>query len=125
MENKVSGFDKLYHITDVKNANSIIQNGLRANENGDVFLFDNKSVKKFYHKDYVPVSDIIAVEQLFINEYMMFEVDVNGLELQYDEVGEITSRLQYIHNGDIDKDRIIPLGIFDTKDYYDNLIEMV
>lgn len=121
---KMNGIDKLYHITYSNNAYSIIHNGLKANENGDVFLFDNKSVKKIYFKDYVSVADIIAVEQLFIDEYVMLEVDVSGLELLTDDVGELTASLQYIYKGDIQPERITPYGIYDTKEYFDNLIDM-
>lgn len=123
-DNKVTGIDKLYHITDTKNAYSIIHNGLKANENGDVFLFENKSVMKITYKDYIPVADVIAVEQLFLDKYMMFEVDVSGLELSTDDVGELTASIQYIYRGDISADRITPFGIFDTKEYYDNLIDI-
>lgn len=123
-DNKVTGIDKLYHITDTKNAYSIIHNGLKANENGDVFLFENKSVMKITYKDYIPVADVIAVEQLFLDKYMMFEVDVRGLELSTDDVGELTASIQYIYRGDISADRITPFGIFDTKEYYDNLIDI-
>ena len=122
--NTNTGIDKLYHITDTKNAYSIIHNGLKANEDGDVFLFDNKSIKKILYKDYISIADVIAVEQLFLEEYVMFEIDVRGLELEYDEVGELTTKLQYIHKGDIDKERITPYGIYDTKEYYDNLLDM-
>ena len=87
-----------YHITenDDKIINSILSNGLTCDEEGNIFLFENKSIKGY---DVVnTVADCIANNQIFVKEYAMFEIDSKGItsELIQDEVAELTYKLQWI-----------------------------
>lgn len=100
----------LYHITKEENLRSILQNGIKANEYNEVFFLDDVDVKHPLHSQSFFVSKFVALNQLGLNEFVIFEVDVEGLELERDNVAEFTSEFQYIYNGDISPERI--------KDYY-------
>ena len=88
----------------MENIESIMANGLRANEDGDIFLFENKSVG--YHgisynsrgklaigKVRRTIADNIAINQLGLMEkYAMFEISSEGISgsLINDNVAAIT-----------------------------------
>lgn len=113
----------LYHISEVENIDSILNDGLKANEDGVVYLFDNVSFNKLKvdTKTMKPqiitinVSDEIAKNQVFLTKFAMFEVDVDGLKLEADKVPEESAKFQYIHKGSIPADRIEFAGVFDVK----------
>lgn len=114
----------LYHISEVENIDSILENGLRANEDGCVYLFENVSFNKLTVnlKTMKPeiiniaVADEIAKTQLFLKEYAMFEVDVEGLKLKADNVAEQCAGYHYIYHGSISADRIDYAGVFKIKE---------
>ena len=108
---------KLYHITDVSNFVSIGRNGLIANEDGNVFLFENVSFTvKGIVTEPTPVADWIATNQVFLyDKYLMVEVDVDGLDLLPDNVAEFTAPYQYIHKGNIPIERIEIFGIMASR----------
>ena len=87
---------KYYHITNPSNKDSILKDGLKCNEEGEIFLFENKSIKIDNSIHYV--SDLIAKNQIFLTEYAMFEIDLKGIEqpLINDNVAETSSSLQWI-----------------------------
>jgi RNA-binding protein YlmH len=64
---------KYYHITHEKNLNAILEDGLKCNESGEIFVFEDKSI--IYSNVVNTVADIIARNQTGLNEYIMFEKD--------------------------------------------------
>ena len=94
---------KYYHITnkDVKVMESILKDGLLCNAEGDIFVFENKSIQQC-DPSFKPVintvADCIAINQIFVEEYYMFEIDIKGIttELIPDDVAEISSKQQWI-----------------------------
>lgn len=113
----------LYHISEVENIDSILENGLRANEDGCVFLFDDVSFNKLTVDletmkpkiITVAVADEIAKTQLFMKKYAMFEVNVEGLKLEADNVAEQCANFHYIYHGSISADRIDLAGVFEVE----------
>ena len=98
----------LYHITNVENVESIKKNGLKVNEEGELFLFDGvdynypfciiENGDRFHiEKHWVGVDRLIARNQLFMNEYAVFCVDVPSKYLKKDDVAELTADSQFIY----------------------------
>ena len=87
---------KYYHITAKENLPKILKEGLKANEEGEIFLFENKSIR--VNSVVNTVADCIAHNQVFLEQYVMFEIANEGItsELINDNVGELTSSLQWI-----------------------------
>ena len=96
--------DLYYHISDIKNIDSIIEKGLLADEDGNIFLFINDSIeepgiarnkqgKLCMGIKKRSVSDDIALNQLFLKEYALFEISAKGIEgkLKNDNVEELAS----------------------------------
>jgi len=96
--------DLYYHISDIKNIDSIIEKGLLADEDGNIFLFINESIdepgiarnkqgKLCMGMKRRSVSDDIALNQLFLKEYALFEISAKGIEgkLKNDNVAELAS----------------------------------
>lgn len=109
-----------YHLTSTKNLQSILKDGLRANEDGDIFIFINGTIYNQYgciiDKDKKEakigltkqtVADHICINQIFkFNEFVMLKIDSRGIsgELVEDVVGEIPS---YLHKQWIAKQSVI------------------
>ena len=87
---------KYYHITDKNNLSTILREGLKANEEGDIFIFENKSV--VFNSVVNTVADCIAYNQIFLDEYVMIEIALEGIvsDIINDNVGEASSDLQWI-----------------------------
>lgn len=98
-----------YHITAPENIESILLYGLRANEEGDIFLFENKSIgsvgvglngegKLCFGTIRTLIADRIALNQIGLTKYAMFEVSSDGIEgdLINDNVAELSSPFQWI-----------------------------
>ena len=87
---------KYYHITDKKNLSTILKEGLKANEEGDIFIFENKSI--VFNSVVNTVADCIAHNQIFLDEYVMIEIAFEGItsEVINDNVAELSSALQWI-----------------------------
>ena len=95
----------LYHITTLDNAIKILKEGLIANfgsnselsEKGYIYLFENKSYKNRITGEVTAVADAIAKNQLFLDEYVMLEIDERGIrgELEHDNVGEFAAFAQW------------------------------
>ncbi len=89
-----------YHITlnNKEVINSILQNGLYCDEEGNIFVFENKSIKSNITGRTNYVSDLIANGQLGYKNFVMFEIDSEGItgQLLPDNVAEISARHQWI-----------------------------
>lgn len=91
---------KYYHITSVENINSILKDGLIANDNGEIFIFQFARIKQNGVVNFV--DDCIAYNQLFFDRFARIEIDPIGIsgELVPDNVAESTSQVQWIVNQD-------------------------
>lgn len=107
---------KLYHITNVKNVGSILDKGLMANEDGDIYLFDNVSVM-WIDGSMICVADHIAKNQIFTDRYAMFEIDTKGIKypIEQDLCAEWTTKQQYIVKQKVINKKYINLfGIYEV-----------
>ncbi|REG92997.1 hypothetical protein [Flavobacterium aquicola] len=108
---------KYYYITDKKNRKSILENGLIANSENEIFLFENKKVVNKRNSISNLMADCIAKNQLFLEEYAMFEINPNGFKtpLENDNVEGVASSICWVLNqSKIDIDFISDLGDFKT-----------
>ena len=87
---------KYYHLTAPENSQSILESGIRANKDGEIFLFENK----LWEADGISmwVSDSIAYNQVFIDSYDVWEVSSRGIngKFEQDLVREITYKQQFV-----------------------------
>lgn len=112
----------LYHISDVDNISSILESGLKLNEDGEIFLFEDVNFLNLWTdfeegKVYLVeqrVANNIALNQIGLANYAMFEINVDGLTLEPDNVAEITARHQYICREAIGQERVKLFGVFDA-----------
>jgi hypothetical protein len=95
-----------WHITKKENLENIKKNGIKANEDNEVFLLDDSEIQHPFHTQSFFVSKFVALNQLFLNEFVIIAVDVEGLELEPDDVAELTAKYQYIYKGDIKPNRL-------------------
>lgn len=105
---------KIYHISNPKNNKSILKNGLQANEEGEIFLFDN-----------IEQGVMIASNQIGISDISYFEIHVKGIigKLKKDNVGDFGSMHQYILYQDLIKPKFIK-HLKDEKYHPLDLIEL-
>ena len=107
---------KYYHIT--KNEKKIIKNiikkGLISNE-GEIYLFENKTI--LHNGVGNLVSDIIALNQIFLCEYAMFEIDSAGLvDLLPDDATENTRGVTWVSKQKkINPEHINLFGVYEAK----------
>ena len=89
---------KYYHITKKENAVSIAFKGLTSNENGEIFLFSDWTLTTRRNKKTVLICDLIAQNQLGIDEFIIYEINPKGIkgEIKTDNVAELTSKFQWI-----------------------------
>lgn len=113
-----------WHITEKENLESILKNGIKANEDNEVFLLDDREIQYPLHTQSFYVSKFVAFNQLFLDEFVIFAVDVEGLELESDDVAELTAKYQYIYKGDIKPNRIKGYEFDDTKDLQEEYKKM-
>lgn len=95
-----------YHITKPENEKTILRTGIKCDEDGNIFLFENVAVGAKDGIAHVAVSDMIAANQIFLKSFVMFEIDPAGFscDLIPDDVGEYTARWQWI----LRQDKIYP-----------------
>ncbi len=107
---------KYYHISknDHEVTNSILTNGLRCNDDGHIFIFEN--IKFSFYGVENTVCDHIASNQVFLDEYSLFEINEKGINnINPDNVGEITAKFQWIVSQEyINPIYIKHLGVFKT-----------
>jgi hypothetical protein len=102
------------HATAIENLDSIIKNGIKANELGEIFLYEDKAIvlpEMLAWKTFPPlkrdgdnmiiyVGDAIVKNQIFIPgwEYVNFYIPAKAIsgELERDNVAEFTARHQWI-----------------------------
>ena len=89
---------KYYHITQKENALSINFLGLKSNENGEIFLFSDWTLTTRRNKKTVLICDLIAKNQLFFDEFIIYEINPKGIngKIENDNVAELTSKNQWI-----------------------------
>ena len=113
----------LYHITTEENARKILKEGLIANngsnselsEKGYIYLFENKSYRHPITQEVIAVADDIAKNQLFLDEYIMLEIDERGIdvEVEKDDVGELAAFAEWkVKQPIIDKKYINVFGFY-------------
>jgi hypothetical protein len=85
-----------YHLTAQENESSIYNLGIQANEDGMIFLFENKLLTT--KSASMLVGDSIAYNQVNLSEYDIWEVSSKGIhgKIEQDCVGELTAPYQYI-----------------------------
>ena len=102
---------KYYHITKKENAFSIAFLGLKANENGEIFLFNDWTFTTRKNKKTVLICDLIAKNQLFFDEFIIYEINPKGIKgkIENDNVAELTSKNQWVVMQDIIPKRYLKL----------------
>jgi len=81
------GVTMLYHLTDPRNIDSITREGLRANDDGEIYLFTE-----------LVIANTLAVNQVCLREYALFQIDPEGITggLHKDDVAELSAPYQRI-----------------------------
>lgn len=89
---------KYYHITKKENWLSINLFGLKSNEDGEIFLFSDWTLTERRNKKTVLICDLIARNQLFLDEFIIYEINPKGIkgEIEPDNVAELTSKSQWV-----------------------------
>ena len=72
---------KYYYISGLESVPDIEEHGILADENGDIFIF---TIFKEKIQDAVNIAGYIATNQLFLENYALFEIREEGI------TGEIT-----------------------------------
>ena len=120
-----------YHVTSKENLESILANGLKANEDGDIFLFIDDTYLNYFGSvvednvqkigpKYVDVIDDICFNQVFLyDECVKLRINSKGLkgELIEDVIPEIPSRLhkQWIARQDVIEPKWITYELYTPK----------
>lgn len=116
----------LYHLTPIKNVPSILKRGLLCNKEGVIYFFDDVLVKHtFWHKKkpidlYTQVSDLIALNQCYLQEYAVFEVNVKGCCIECDDVQDTAYNVYKIDVPSITPDYIKYIGNREVLKLQDN-----
>lgn len=113
-----------FHITAPENVSAILKEGLKANADGEIFLFEIATFPTIIAgKDLQPIQVVESVEnhiaknQIFLERYAVLGIDADGIngELEADNVAELCAKYQYIARQDIIKPEFITLiGEYDT-----------
>lgn len=95
---------RYYHITSPENVDNILKNGLKANEQGEIFIFQYAKITMNGAVNFA--DDCITFNQLFLEKYARIEIDPEGIfvPLIHDDVAESTSKCQWI----VKQERINP-----------------
>ncbi len=87
---------KLYHISPINNKKGILNEGLKSGEAKYIYFFTDLiyPIPLFGIEGYL--LDLIAANQVFIEEYDLYEINPEGLEnrLMADRVSEFTASFQ-------------------------------
>lgn len=92
---------KYYHVTRLETYEKILLEGLKCNNEGNIFVFENKAVKQIIGNEefIIKAADHIALNQVFIKgKCVMLEIDSKGItgKILPDNVAESTAKLQWI-----------------------------
>ncbi len=106
-----------WHITDPKILDTILKEGLKANNNKEIFLFERGTYT--FNGVTNKVADHIAKNQVLLDSYALIKVSSAGFNTEpiQDNVGELTTKLQWILRQDI----IEPQWLFDYGQHEVNL----
>ncbi len=94
---------KFYYISNIHSVNDIQENGIKSDDDGNIPVF---TIDRGKIKDVLNIAGYIAGNQLFLDEYALFEILHGGLsgEVIEDKVPGKTARYQRIVKQDfIDK----------------------
>ena len=110
------------HLTESKNVLSIMKDGIKANKDGEIFVYDDYMFKWMGMVHYV--GDSIAFNQVMfdLKDYVIFFIDKRDVtgEVLPDDVGECTSKFQHI----IKQKKIEPFHFVSRKnEYYSIYVE--
>lgn len=98
----------IMHITPTANIDKIMDEGLKANADGEIFVFEDGGlfIPTFKVVDGKPtanrkseyIGDLIAKNQIFVEEYALISIDPEGIEveLEPDNVAEFSAKFQWI-----------------------------
>jgi hypothetical protein len=104
---------KYYHITPSENLQSILWNGLQANNDNQIFFYSGWEIGTKHINCTALICDFIAINQLGLKEFAIFEISSKGIktEIQNDNVGELTAKFQFhINQSKISKSYIKFVG---------------
>ena len=108
---------KYYHITAIKNIDAILCSGLKANDEGKIFFFEN--IQLILRGSIFWIRDHIAVAQVFLfTEYALFEIDSKGFnsKLINDNCRELPEKWQwFLKQKRIEPKHIRIIGIYKRK----------
>ena len=113
---------RLFHISPIENLESIKEKGLLLNEDGELFLFDESTIKYYMFGEF-KVSELIAWNQLFLDNYIVVEVEVEMDNLVNDAVAEVTRDYQYIYYKPISVNCIKNIEFANCRDYINKMTE--
>ena len=113
---------RLFHISPIVNLESIKEKGLLLNDDGELFLFDESTIK-YYMFGTFKVSELIAWNQLFLDNYIVVEVEVEMDNLVNDAVAEVTRDYQYIYYEPISVNCIKNIEFANCRDYINKMTE--
>lgn len=98
-----------YHVTSKDNATKILNEGIKANKEGEIFVFSKygwiRDTKVVFQGDKVCVKEImrsvadkIAIEQVGLSDYVILKIDAKGINVEpiADNVAELTANVQWI-----------------------------
>lgn len=86
MQNKPKYY---YHITSFDNIISLNRDGIKSDNEGQIFLLDTNEAS---------IVSTVACNQCFLDDYALFRIDSKGIlgELIPDKVAESTAKYQFI-----------------------------
>jgi len=73
-----------YHVTNVLNHEKIMNEGIKPNESGEIFVMDN-----------LDCSAMIAYNQLFLKDFALYSLEWEE-DVEEDKVAELTAKHQFI-----------------------------
>jgi hypothetical protein len=93
---KINNMSKYWHISAKENRESILKNGLKCDNKGYIYLI-NRLYDELHDFDVkISIPDSIAISQVFLKDYDLFEIDSEGLtsKILRDNVREKLSNYQ-------------------------------
>jgi hypothetical protein len=105
---------KYYYISDVESVSDIEEHGIKANENGDIYIFE---IIKKRIKDVLNIAGYIATNQLFLGDYALFEIKEEGITgriLDYKVSGRASQYQRIIKQEGINREYIKFINCYKT-----------
>lgn len=111
-----------YHVTSKENAPKILKEGLKANKDGEIFLFSpNDFYAQLCIEDYKgqqaivrrwrAIGNKIAKDECFLENYVTLMIDSKGINIEpiADDVAEDTAKYQWIVKQPVIESKFITL----------------